>query len=122
MPGFFDPQRPRLGNGKPAWLTCHMIALPWLDIEPLEESPDGDLWFHVSVFCGSSQAHATFPSSALQAFLHNWHNDPEDTMREVFGREPPTRLVMEREERVVGGKKQGEVTQTVNKTAGDLGL
>lgn len=69
---FFDPKRPRLGNGLPAWLTAPDIALPHCVIYPLPAPSIFRLQFMIN---GSWKALIT---ENLSEKLAEWVDSPEN--------------------------------------------
>lgn len=79
-----DPARPRLANGRPCWCTAPTWAVPGLYARPGED----DDWF-LEVMLAGTWATTWVKEETLLHALQNWAEDPENTTRWLFGREPP---------------------------------
>lgn len=85
MTAFRDPSRPMLLNSRPCWLASQ-TALPYVNIEP---SQARGLW-DVRIMCGNAWAKPlTLLLDEVNKLLIDWESDPEGTMRERWGMEPP---------------------------------
>lgn len=81
---YFDPARPRLPNGLPAWRDAPNIALPRLIIVPLEEDYE---CYMVEAMINSSWKHfyTSIYSISLDSVLFKWKSDPEQFAHDYFG-------------------------------------
>jgi hypothetical protein len=108
---FHDPSRALLGNGRPQWLGARQ-ALPGLYVEPLP----GGQW-QVTVMVEGRWVEVAVPGrEALALVLQAWEEGPEEALRAIWGREPPSG----------GGSRQGEDggpgARASARSAEDLGL
>lgn len=113
MTSFHDPQRPRLANGNPTWLTAP-VALPHLHLTPVATGQD--LWL-VEIILEGSWIEVELPLPGVMHLLHLWRADPELALNEYWGREPP--------ERALAAPAEVAERRTVSETevnAEDLGL
>lgn len=90
---FHDQERPRLGNGRPTWISAQ-IALPHVMLDPLADGT----WM-VAIMTqrpGSPDSHAwatqKFTLAELELFFHSWRHDPEDTLTKMFHHPLPTQF------------------------------
>ena len=80
---YFDPARPRLPNGLPAWCEASSIALPRLIIVPLEV---GELNYRIEAMINSSwKSCNTYGTTSLDALLSRWKLNPEQFAKDYFG-------------------------------------
>lgn len=78
---FHHPQRPRLPNGLPAFLTSPQVAIPRACITP---EPDGR-WRIEWIINGSPKALITL---LLEETLRQWEEDPEGFISSQFHTTP----------------------------------
>jgi len=112
---FLNPERPRLPNGKPCWLTAPGIALPDVQVRPEGRDPSGvRQWRIVIMVGGLSASHwakeVLVDWPRLGAFFDLWWHDPEETALEFFGEVPQAQA------------RAAEPAQVAKATAEDLGL
>ena len=84
---FHDPQRPTV-NFAPGFLGVRAV-LPGIELIPL---PEGQWWARVLCpvsYNAFSWRSATGPLEWVMLVVQHYAEDPEKTLREVFGWEPP---------------------------------
>lgn len=87
---FHHPDRPRLGNGRPAWITSPQTALPGLYVVPLPDRSDGQDWIQVSLMLEGRWVDCKILQQFLPELVYDWCCDPEATLLEWWNRSPPT--------------------------------
>jgi hypothetical protein len=111
---YFDPQRPRLGNGMPTYLRL-TSALPTFNLTP---RPDGRV--QIMVFLPGSPGRfaprwAEFDMMALERAIADFIEDPEEWLKVNFGFEEGEVLTWEK-------KVSPEVVAKADVSADDLGF
>ena len=79
---YFDPARPRLPNGLPAWLSAPTVALPRLHIIPRKYPEKCTLECMIN---GSWKEYTVVQGDSLDALLFCWTEDPEAFAKNWFG-------------------------------------
>jgi len=106
---FHDLTRPRLGNGRPAWLEANS-ALPDLILSPT--APESS-WLCEIVLSGCWRERV-LQAEELREFLSDWRESPEEALAKWFKLEAPRGSA----ERVV----LSESELITDQTAEELGL
>lgn len=87
------PDRPRIGGGRPAWLTAPNIVVPSLLL-----TPNGPGMWQVQfmlpnklsqTLAFSYVARNLESGAELEVFLLDWYDSPEDALMRYFAEEPP---------------------------------
>ena len=119
---FHDPSRPRSLTGRPCWPSAPLVVLPHIMLDPL---PDGGWMVSVMVWdCAREAGHwgivRCTEGAELARLLVNWEADPERTLREVFGEQPPDAS----QTRATSGRvaKQQSIVDSTTATLEELGL
>jgi hypothetical protein len=85
----FDEQRPRLGNGRSAFLSTPDIAVPELRIFPSEATSDGVLiGAMLGGLSGGRWYYTTVQQEALPIIISDYRYDPEGTILGLFAFTP----------------------------------
>lgn len=118
---FHHPDRPRLPTGRPCWLAAPMVALPYPMFDPL---PDGGWSISLMVWhCGRNAGRWAMmragDGAEIARFLVNWQHDPERTLVEHFGEQPPDGAQVAE---ASGRERLQSLADESDKTAGELGL
>lgn len=91
--GFQSPQRPRLGNGLPAWISEPYIALPALSVQ-ITRTWSWRIGLQLGRceaggYVGSMRFREVGDGELLQLLAH-WRRSPEEALRKWWGCEPPS--------------------------------
>lgn len=81
---FHDPDRVRLGNGRPCWTTA-LVALPHIYLDPNEDGT-----WQVAISVRGSIVSLNLPYPLLNSFLDSWEQDPEAALKTWLNRDPPS--------------------------------
>lgn len=116
MPSFHDPARARKAD-RPCWAGQNTV-LPALYITPRAEPRSDELvWFEIEIIVDGVWEKTTVSQKELEQLLLDWNNNPEEALKDWWGREAPK-----------GPSNQAKIDSdeseplTSNATAEELGL